>query len=82
MPSRMISTPRSGSCAYASKYHSHADGANGLSGQPPSASTVVPSSSDTAFRLTSCSGRKTIVPAGASSSSPSSVNRARPETTT
>src|SRR5436309_872669 len=37
-------SPRSAS-GYAVKYHSHPDGSNGLSVQPPTASTVVPSSS-------------------------------------
>ena len=45
------------------------------------ASTVVPASSARAWRFTAGSRRKTSVPAGASSVSPSSVNLARPAST-
>ena len=47
----------------------------------PNDITVVPASSATACRRTSGSGRKTYVPAGAWTSSPSSVNVAEPRAT-
>jgi hypothetical protein len=47
----------------------------------PNDSTVVPASSATARRWTAGSARKTYVPAGAGTSSPSSVNVADPRAT-
>ena len=54
---------------------------NARPGKPPIASTVVPGSTETAFRTTGRS-QYTSVPPAASRSSPSSVNRATPDTTT
>ena len=60
-------------CGRARSIHSDAEGSN--DGGPPSASTLVPGWTATAWRCTATSTR-TNVPAGASSSSPSSVNLA------
>ena len=64
----------------ASADRSHGDGVNASPGLAPTTRIVVPSS-PTAPRLTAGSATCTRVPAGASTSSPSSVNVARPVTT-
>ena len=51
-------------------------------GSPPIASTVVPASFAIAWRVCFGSSRKTIVPQGASTSSPSTVKTAWPRMTT
>jgi hypothetical protein len=61
--------------------YSHAE-TSCLPGTPPIASTVVPGSFAIAERCCIGSSRKTSVPAGASTFSPSTVNSARPLTTT
>ncbi len=61
---------------------SQPDGVNASPRFAPTASTVVPSSSAIAVRFTAGSGRWTIVPVGASTSSPSRVKVAWPAITT
>ena len=62
--------------------NSQGDTLNASPRTPPIASTVVPSSTARAPRCSSGLSRNTQVPTGASISSPSTVNVARPVTTT
>jgi len=66
----------------ASSQDSHGEGENAFPAVPPTTSTVVSGSTAVAARRVAGSGTKTRVPAGASSSSPASVKRARPSRTT
>ena len=61
-----------------SAFRSHGDGVNASPGLPPTITTVVPASLATALRFAAGSRTKTNVPAGASISSPLTVNVAWP----
>ena len=63
-------------------HDSHADATYASPGLPPTATTVVPSSSATAPRFVCGSRTKTKAPAATSTSSSPRMKRARPDTTT